>query len=101
MADAVSTWAGTHTFGAARVVAASSAEEAADAVRTFPGPVRALGTRHSFHDIADTDGTLISLTDAPADPELVGPTVTVGGGTRYGVLAAWLEERGWALANMG
>ena len=69
MADAVSTWAGTHTFGAARVVAARSAEEAADAVRTFPGSVRALGTRHSFNDIADTDGTLISLT--PAGRELI------------------------------
>src|SRR5690606_37884524 len=27
--------------------------------------------------------------------------VTVGAGTRYGVLAAWLNDRGWALKNMG
>ena len=28
-------------------------------------------------------------------------TVTVPAGVRYGVLAVWLDERGWALRNMG
>ena len=27
--------------------------------------------------------------------------MTVGAGTRYGVLAVWLEARGWALHNLG
>lgn len=65
------------------------------------GPVRALGTRHSFHDIADTEGTLITLVDAPADPVMSGELVTVGAGTRYGELALWLHERGRALHNLG
>src|SRR6185312_5018966 len=34
-------------------------------------------------------------------PVLGDGTVTVGGGIRYGELALWLEERGWALHNMG
>jgi xylitol oxidase len=97
------TWAGTHTFAAPRILAPSSIAEVQDAVRSATGRVRALGTRHSFHDIADTDGTLIDVTRLPADPVLdeAARTVTVGGGTRYGVLALWLEERGWALHNMG
>ena len=67
------------------------------------GRLRALGTRHSFNDLADTAGTLITVTGIDPDPVLdeAARTVTVGGGIRYGVLARWLEERGWALHNMG
>ena len=103
MADAGSTWAGTHTFGAARLVMPRSLDEAAQAVASTIGPMRALGTRHSFHDLADTEGTLLSLVELPPDPVLdeSARTVTVNAGTRYGVLAAWLEERGWALHNLG
>jgi xylitol oxidase len=97
------TWAGTHTFAAPRILTPLTIGEVQDAVRAREGRVRALGTRHSFHDIADTDGTLIDVTGLPAEPVLdeAAGTVTVGGGTRYGVLALWLEERGWALHNMG
>lgn len=63
----------------------------------------ALGTRHSFSDIADTDALLVTVTDI--DPDFVldeeARTVTVGGGTRYGILARFLEDNGWALHNMG
>lgn len=67
------------------------------------GHVHALGTRHSFHDIADSDGTLVTVTGIPAAPVLDAARreVTVGAGTRYGVLARWLEEHGWALHNLG
>jgi xylitol oxidase len=98
---ALTTWAGSYTFGAPRLVEADSVEQVQDAVRTRAGRVRALGTRHSFHDIADTDGTLISVTGIDPAPELSGGEVTVGGGIRYGELALWLEERGLALHNMG
>src|SRR6478736_2323692 len=106
MADVGVTWAGTHAFGAAQLVAATSVDEAAEAVRAAAARgsrVRAPGTRHSFNDLADTADTLVSLVDVPADPVLdtAARTVTVGGGTRYGVLAAWLQERGWALHNLG
>lgn len=107
MADVGVTWAGTHAFGAENLVAARSVEEAAGAVREAASRagtrVRALGTRHSFNDLADTSDTLISVVDVPADPllDVAARTVTVGGGTRYGVLAAWLESQGWALHNLG
>ena len=97
----LATWAGTHIFTAPRLIEATSVEQVQDAVRTRSGRVRALGTRHSFNDLADTDGTLISLTAIDPRPVLdeSARTVTVGGGTRYGVLAAWLEERGWVQAE--
>lgn len=100
--SAGATWAGTHAFTAPEFVEARSVEEVAAAVRTG-GPVRALGTRHSFSDLADTTGTLVTVTGIPADPVLDDERreVTVGAGTRYGVLATWLEERGWALHNLG
>jgi xylitol oxidase len=106
MSDVGVTWAGTHAFGAAHLVVARSVGEAADALRAAAARgerARALGTRHSFHDLADTAGTLITLTEVPANPVLDedARTVTVGAGTRYGVLAAWLERRGWALHNLG
>jgi xylitol oxidase len=99
----LATWAGTHTFTAPRLTEATSVEQVQDAVRTRVGRVRALGTRHSFNDLADTDGTLVTVTGIDPAPLLdeAARTVTVGGGTRYGVLAAWLEEHDWALHNMG
>ncbi len=99
-------WAGTHTFAAPRIVNATSIDEVrtlvADAARNGTR-VRALGTRHSFTDLADSDGTLITVLDIPADPvfdEAAG-SVTIGAGTRYGIAAAWLAEHGLAFHNMG
>ncbi|MDM7832283.1 D-arabinono-1,4-lactone oxidase [Cellulomonas edaphi] len=100
--SSVETWAGTYTFTAPRLLEARSVAEVQAAVAAG-GRVRALGTRHSFNDLADTTGTLVTVTQIPAEPVLdeAARTVTVGAGTRYGVLATWLEERGWALHNLG
>ncbi len=97
-----STWAGTHHFGAAQLVEARSVEDVVKAV-SAGAKVRALGTRHSFNDIADTGGTLVSVTGLPVDGVLdeVEATFTVGAGARYGDFGPRLEELGWALANVG
>ncbi|CAN5164632.1 D-arabinono-1,4-lactone oxidase [soil metagenome] len=102
----LATWSGTHVFTAPRFIEATAVDKVRaiiDTERAAGGRVRALGTRHSFHDIADTTGTLVSVTGIPAEPVLDadGRTVNVGAGIRYGELALWLEERGWALHNMG
>jgi alditol oxidase len=96
------TWAGTHVFSAPALVEATTVDEVRRVVAAG-GPVRALGTRHSFSDLADTDGTLVTVTGILADPVLdeTRREVTVGAGTPYGVLARWLEEHGWALHNLG
>ena len=94
-------WAGTYTYRAP-IVQAGTVEEVQRLVRAG-GRVRALGTRHSFNELPDTDGTLVSVTGI--DPGFVldeaARTVEVGAGTRYGILARWLHERGWALHNLG
>ena len=97
------TWSGTHRFAARDLVSARSVAEVQAAVRSRTGPVRALGTRHSFNDVADTSGTLISVLDVPPEPRMSadGEVVSVGAGIRYGELAVWLEEHGRALHNMG
>ena len=97
------TWAATHTFAAAHLIETTTIEQVQQAVLDTDGPIRALGTRHSFNGLADTSGTLVTVTHIPADPVLneTARTVTVGAGARYGELALWLEARGWALHNMG
>ena len=63
--------------------------------------LHALGTRHSFNDVADAT-ELISLPSCQGSrwstPEA--QTVTVPGRMRYGELAIFLQEAGWALSNM-
>lgn len=95
-------WAGTYEYTAPTIVRATSIDEVRDVVRRG-GRIRALGTRHSFTDLPDSSGTLVSIVDIDPDIQIDEPhrSVTVGGGTRYGLLAAWLAERGWALHNMG
>jgi xylitol oxidase len=100
-------WSGNYRFTAREVVAArtvADVQRAVAAARTSGGGrVRALGTRHSFNDLADNGATLVSVTGLPGDPVLDAEarTVTVGAGVTYGVLAAWLQDRGWALPNLG
>ncbi|MDL5485464.1 FAD-binding protein [Microbacterium wangruii] len=95
-------WAGNYTYRAPRIAVAETIDDVRRVVAAG-GPVRALGTRHSFTDLPDTDGTLIDVTGIEPAFALdeAAQTITVGAGTRYGDLALWLEERGWALGNLG
>ncbi|MCR2783438.1 MULTISPECIES: D-arabinono-1,4-lactone oxidase [unclassified Microbacterium] len=95
-------WAGTYTYRAPRIEAAGTIDDVRRLVAAG-GRVHALGTRHSFTDLPDTDGTLIDVTgiDPAFHLDVEDRAVTVGAGTRYGELALWLEERGWALGNLG
>ncbi len=101
MTDAGRNWAGNLAYRARTVVAPTSVEEVAGAV-TSADRVRVLGSRHSFNDIADTDGVLISLARLAGEPEIdtARRTVRVPGGMRYGELAPWLHARGWGLGNL-
>lgn len=93
-------WAGNLTFSAARRHTPASVDELQALVARTPR-LKAVGTRHSFNRIADTDADLVSLEkfDAIAlDPAR--RTVTVGAGVRYGELGAALHAAGWALPNL-
>lgn len=94
-------WAGNLEYRAARIVHPASIDELRDAL-VGDGPVRVLGTRHSFNDLADTDGTLIATDRLPSEVDVRSArgAVRVSGGLRYGDLAPRLHERGLALANL-
>lgn len=95
-------WAGNLTYGAARIHTPSSVEELQDVVART-GRIRALGSRHSFSDVADTTGELVSVAGLPpqVDVDAAARTVTVAAGLRYGDLAEQLHRQGWALHNLG
>lgn len=92
-------WAGSHTYEATEVVTPSSVTEVQELVAASPR-IRALGSRHSFTDLADTPGVQVSLEGLPATVEVIGDVVRVPAGLRYGDLATELVPRGLALANL-
>ncbi|HEY8307376.1 MAG TPA: D-arabinono-1,4-lactone oxidase [Lapillicoccus sp.] len=93
-------WAGNHEYAGARLERPASLDELAEVVGVAPR-VRAIGSRHSFTDIVDSD-VLVSLEALPPVFELdaVTRTVTIGGGARYGEVSQALHDQGWALANL-
>jgi xylitol oxidase len=95
-------WSGTYVYGASRIIQPTSIDELREVVAREPR-VRALGTRHSFNEVADGPGVLVTTTGIPSDLVIADDrqSVTVGGGTRYGVVATALEAEGLALHNMG
>jgi xylitol oxidase len=96
-------WAGNLAYSADSVHHPTSVVEVQELVARLPR-VKALGTRHSFNTVADSPGgALISLSELAPEVTIDADamTVSVTGGTRYGVLAAELQSQGYALHNTG
>ncbi|RCV49715.1 FAD-binding protein, partial [Marinitenerispora sediminis] len=95
-------WAGNLTFGAERVVRPSSADELRRVVAGTPR-LRALGSGHSFNDIADSPGIQVDVSGLPGAVEVdsAAMTVRVPAGIRYAELGARLNGLGYALRNLG
>ena len=94
-------WAGNLTYRAREIVHPSSVDELQE-VLAGGGPFRVLGTRHSFNDLADTEGTLIATDRLPVDVDASSRpgAVRFTGAPRYGDLAPILQRKGLALANL-
>jgi alditol oxidase len=94
------TWSGTYRYRAETIHRPRTVEEL-QSVIAGGGSLHTLGTRHSFNDIGDAT-QLISLAGLPGEPIIntENRTVTVPGRIRYGELAVFLQEAGWALSNM-
>ena len=93
-------WAGNYTYHTDRLLEPANVDEVRQMVKSSD-KLRALGTRHSFNGIADSTAAQISLDhldEMKLDAEA--RTVTVGAGVRYGKLAPWLDNRGFALHNL-
>ncbi|MGV8896176.1 MAG: FAD-binding protein [Rhodoglobus sp.] len=93
-------WAKYHTYRAGTLHEPRSVEELQEVVSTAP-KIRALGSRHSFNDLADS-AELVSLVGL--DPAIMideeSETVSFSAGLRYGKLGVALQEAGWALRNL-
>jgi len=96
-----SNWAANYTYRAARFHQPETVEQIQELVARSD-KLKALGTRHSFNDIADSPGDLISLEhlDQVVALDRAHRTVTVEAGVRYGQLARWLHNEGYALHNL-
>ncbi len=94
-------WASNVVYGAKDVVAPRSLDELADVVRSADR-VKALGSRHCFNTIADTDGLHVVSSRLPAEVGIDSERriVRASAGLRYGDLAPVLHREGWALANL-
>ena len=95
-------WSGTVDYGPGTLYAPTSVGELQALVARSPR-IRALGTRHSFSEVAASDADLVSLLAMPADIDVdtAAGTVRVAGGVRYGELALEAWKSGLALPNMG
>jgi alditol oxidase len=96
-----SNWAGNYTYQAAQFHQPETVEQIQELV-AHSDKLKALGTRHSFNDIADSPGDLVSLEHLNQVVALdrARRTVTVEAGIRYGRLARWLHSEGYALHNL-
>jgi xylitol oxidase len=95
-----SNWSGNYTYRAGQLYTPATVAETQEAVRSV-AQVRALGTRHAFNGIADSETAQIStlrLNRISLDPAT--SSVRVGAGARYGDLALVLDRAGYALANL-
>jgi len=95
-------WAGNVAFRASRTARPSSVEQLQAEVAAADR-VRVLGTGHSFDDIADTDGLLVSVAGLPPvlEVDAAARGVRVSAGTRFGELVGPLHDAGFALHNLG
>ena len=93
-------WAGNFTYSSP-LQQAASVEEARALVKKYKR-LKVLGTRHCFNNIADSKDHLISLShlNKVIALDTTNHTVTVESGVRYGELATWLNDRGYALHNL-
>jgi xylitol oxidase len=94
-------WAGNLTYSTDNVQYPKTVEEVQQIVKKHP-KLKALGTRHCFNTIADSKDDLLSTKDLNKVIAIDknAHTVTVEGGIKYGELAPYLHQHGYALHNL-
>ncbi len=94
-------WAENLTYSTGNVQYPKTVEEVREIVKNAD-KIRALGSRHSFNTIADSDVAQLSLKDLERTTTLdkSGNTITVEGSRRYGDFCEMLHKSGYALHNL-
>lgn len=93
-------WARYHEYRASTLHRPSTLEQVQDVVSTTPR-IRALGSRHSFNDLADS-AELVTLQglDPAIEIDEHTETVSFSAGLTYGELGTVLQSSGWALRGL-
>jgi alditol oxidase len=99
--DKLRNWAGNLEYSTEKLDLGKNLKQVQTLVKQYP-KLKVLGTRHCFNDIADTKDQFISVVGAEEviDLDTKNKTVTVNGGLKYGQLAPYLHEKGFALHNL-
>jgi xylitol oxidase len=97
----ITNWAGNLTYSTTKIDYPTTVETVQQLVKKY-SRLKVLGTRHCFNTIADSRDRFISLRDMKKIIALdeKAQIVTVEAGIKYGELAPWLNERGFALHNL-
>jgi xylitol oxidase len=99
--EKITNWAGNLVYHTSTLHRAASPEEITAWVKKQPR-FKVLGTRHCFNEIADSREQFLSLASLNKVVSLDKEhhTVTVQSGIRYGELAVFLNDHGFALHNL-
>lgn len=94
-------WAGNVTFRAPRFAAPTTLDQLAELVRGARS-VRAVGSRHTFSALADSDDLMVSVEEMTGAVTVHAErgTASVPAGMRYAEAARELDAAGWALGAM-
>lgn len=95
------TWAGSHAYVARELRRPASVEELSALIRD-ESRLRALGSRHSFTDLADSPGVLVDASGLPGEVEIDSARriARVPAALRYGDVATTLHQSGWGLGAL-
>lgn len=98
-----SNWAGNVHATPRQIARPLDEAELAEVIRSSPGPVRIVGSGHSFTPLVASEGTILDLgafsgLHAHDNTRM---TATVGAGTSLGELTRLLDAAGQGLPNMG
>ena len=94
-------WAGNLEYSTGNVHYPKTVGEVQEAVKKY-NKLTALGSQHSFNKIADSTENQVSLKEMNKVVSLdkTANTVTIEAGMKYGELAPYLHENGFALHNL-
>jgi xylitol oxidase len=99
--ERLTNWAGNLTYSTGNVFYPQTVDEVQHLVKSH-AMIKGLGTRHCFNTIADSKDNLLSTKElnkvVSLDAEAL--TVTVEAGIKYGELAPYLHQKGYALHNL-
>lgn len=100
-AQKLKNWAGNLTYSTTNIHYPQTVEQVQQLVKNN-NRLKALGTRHCFNAIADDQHNLIAMTkmDKVLNLDVDALTVTIEAGIKYGDLAPYLHNSGFALHNL-